>query len=116
MGDYQARFCERLGMKCPCLLGKNSPFILQMVQYRSINVSHQIYPMPRKKVKKVMLNKAVVLLKYYPLSIVYLTNIGKVYICFSTTIAGKIGNVLVNNIFKMKYCQYNQRKYFNNFS
>jgi len=20
MGDYQARFCERLGLKCPCLL------------------------------------------------------------------------------------------------
>ena len=20
MGDYQVRFCERLGLKCPCLL------------------------------------------------------------------------------------------------
>ena len=24
-GDFQARFCERLGLKCPCLLDRWSP-------------------------------------------------------------------------------------------
>ncbi|MEQ8546546.1 MAG: hypothetical protein RIC03_01480, partial [Cyclobacteriaceae bacterium] len=39
MGDYQARFCERLGLKCPCLLDSRRYASLAELQ-KNMNKEH----------------------------------------------------------------------------